>query len=366
MQFHYNQIKYFSYKGKPIKKTADFCLNYMRNYFAKNPEFNVLLISTKLKRLLDKQEQKESKEFFESFRADRKDKVKLEECLYIIDENKIPHSIGFIFMELGNTSFIDLKILTQREFQPKKKSNYTELPEYEELMARTAQVDSTYIPLAENIEPQAVGSLLSSEGKPMDSCTVQEKILIRETGRLDVIPDTVSDILEKLNHKANVILGKTDQQRPYRKAWQIFFMERALEIASQSTCLSRHVGAVFVKDKHEIAASFNGVPPEYPHPTVCLRKQKGAESGGNLSDCPCNHAEANGLAFAARMGASLYGCTVYCTSKPCSQCMGTLAIVKPKAIIYLSDYPHPIASDIAEKCNIPMFTLEEAINLNIT
>lgn len=137
--------------------------------------------------------------------------------------------------------------------------------------------------------------------------------------------------------------------------WKDFFMKQAENIARQSTCKSgRTVGAVFVLDKICLMSSFNGVPPDYPHPTICERRKQGCASGEKLDLCPCNHAESNGIAQAARYGISLKGSTLYCTAKPCVGCMGYIANAGIKKIIFRDDYPHLLSEEIAKYAKIEL------------
>jgi len=125
-------------------------------------------------------------------------------------------------------------------------------------------------------------------------------------------------------------------------------MEEAEHAAQMSTCAAgRKVGAVFVKDKRILSTGVNGVPAGYPHPLVCVRKQENVPSGEGLHKCACQHAEANGIANAARAGVSLLGSTIYTTTEPCVMCMGALANVGIIEVIYKEPYHHRLSVDIA-------------------
>ena len=69
----------------------------------------------------------------------------------------------------------------------------------------------------------------------------------------------------------------------------------------RSTCLSRRVGCVIVRDGQVIATGYNGTPArtwhpeEFPKPCPCV----GGVSGADLSLKYCAHAEANALAQSA-------------------------------------------------------------------
>ena len=140
-----------------------------------------------------------------------------------------------------------------------------------------------------------------------------------------------------------------------RKAWHQHWMETAQHAAEMSTCASgRKVGAVFVKDQRVVSTGFNGVPVNFPHPLVCVRREENIPSGQDLHKCACAHAEANGIANAARAGTSLLGSVLFCTTQPCAMCMGALANVGVKEVIYAEQYPHEMTERIRAAADIPM------------
>lgn len=80
----------------------------------------------------------------------------------------------------------------------------------------------------------------------------------------------------------------------------------------RSTCNRAQVGAVIVQDGRVVSSGYAGAPSGLPH---C-----GPEC--NLSQ-PCDrtvHAEAGAITYAARVGISTQGATLYCTHCPCLEC----------------------------------------------
>jgi len=139
-----------------------------------------------------------------------------------------------------------------------------------------------------------------------------------------------------------------------RVSWLQHHMQSAEHTAQMSTCAAgRKVGCVFVKDNRVISSGVNGVPAGYPHPLVCVRQQEGCKSGEGLHLCACAHAEANGIANAARVGVCLHGSTLYVTSQPCAACAGLLANVGVKEIVYRDPYPHKLSQLITGYAQIP-------------
>ena len=153
-----------------------------------------------------------------------------------------------------------------------------------------------------------------------------------------------------------------------RIPWDDYFMLIAKLVSTRSTCLKRRVGAVIVKDKRILATGYNGQLPEVPHcgehpcdkcpsdyicsdydlqyiscafhvfgdrPIPCWKEQK-----GNRRYCRAIHAEANAILQAAKMGISLKGTVLYCTLKPCSDCIKMIASVGIKRVYYELDYYH--------------------------
>jgi len=130
-------------------------------------------------------------------------------------------------------------------------------------------------------------------------------------------------------------------------------MEAAEHAAEMSTCAAgREVGAVFVRDNRMLVTGFNGVPAKSPHPLVCIRRETNVPSGEKLDMCGCAHAEANGIANAAREGISLKNSTVYCTTEPCVMCSGALANVGISKIIYRDAYNSAMGADISRYAQI--------------
>ena len=120
------------------------------------------------------------------------------------------------------------------------------------------------------------------------------------------------------------------------------YMAIAHLFAQRSTCLRGQVGSVAVKNNHIVAAGYNGAPPGMPHcldvgcggGVVTRPAQLDPLPGGEVPrpaemqdviEFPdgCTravHAEANLVAYAARLGVSLEGSTVYNTAGPCLPC----------------------------------------------
>jgi len=115
-----------------------------------------------------------------------------------------------------------------------------------------------------------------------------------------------------------------------------YFLEEAHLVGSRSKCLSRHIGAVLVRDGHRIASGYNGPAKKVPHcdyrddkgnyvttkcSNICPRQRMGYESGEGMEQCPAVHAEVGAICIAARFGIATEGTTLYANCPvPCSDC----------------------------------------------
>lgn len=133
--------------------------------------------------------------------------------------------------------------------------------------------------------------------------------------------------------------------------WDTYFLNVCEVVASNSMCMSRHNGAILVRDNSILATGYNGPPRGVPHcgkrrieldhnlrnrmtrtidPTVvdtdrCPRKVMGYASGDGLSYCIAAHAEQNCIANAARLGVNTNHTDLYINDQiPCKICLNML------------------------------------------
>lgn len=108
-------------------------------------------------------------------------------------------------------------------------------------------------------------------------------------------------------------------------------MEMAYLMANRSTCNRLKVGAVFGFNGRLLASGYNGAPSGMPHCTP----------EGCNADTPCSntqHAEANGIAFAAKYGIRLEGSSLYTTDSPCRSCAMLLINCGVTTVFYARPY----------------------------
>ncbi len=125
------------------------------------------------------------------------------------------------------------------------------------------------------------------------------------------------------------------------KKWDKQFFDLCNEIAKWSTCLSRQIGVVIVRDNTIITTGFNGPPRGVTHcgearilkdsslkyilPTnrhLCPRQAMGFKSGEGLEFCTASHAEENAIVNAARIGVSTLETVMFMSCGiPCKECL---------------------------------------------
>lgn len=142
--------------------------------------------------------------------------------------------------------------------------------------------------------------------------------------------------------------------------WDSYFHKICGAVASKSSCLSRQIGAILVRDRSIVSTGYNGPARDYPHcQNECPRLAKGYKSGEGLIECPAAHAEGNCIANAARIGASTVGSILYMNSIiPCKDCAillvnaGTIEIVVEETVPY-----HLMSLDILKNVKVRSFDL---------
>lgn len=124
-------------------------------------------------------------------------------------------------------------------------------------------------------------------------------------------------------------------ERATRASWDSYFMSIADAVASRSTCLHRHQGAVIVRDNHILCTGFNGSPPGQPH---CSDLGWCAKDEGEPCRAAGCHGESKCIAWAARTGTQVLDATLYSVYSPCRDCCNLLAVVGIKCVKYKEVY----------------------------
>ena len=141
-----------------------------------------------------------------------------------------------------------------------------------------------------------------------------------------------------------------------RPSWDDYFMTITKVVATRSTCLRRHVGAILVKDKRILATGYNGAPAGLRHcgEIGCLRQDASIPSGTRHELCRGLHAEQNAIIQAANHGISIRGSTLYCTNKPCVICSKMIINAGISQVYYEEGYDDPLADQMLEEASIDM------------
>ena len=141
-----------------------------------------------------------------------------------------------------------------------------------------------------------------------------------------------------------------------RPSWDEYFMTISHQVASRSTCLRRHVGAVLVKDKRILATGYNGTPRNVAHceDVGCLREQQGIESGQRHELCRGIHAEQNAIIQAALHGVAIEGASVYSTHQPCVLCAKMLINAGIVEMVFSHAYPDPLSESMCEEAGVEL------------
>jgi len=150
----------------------------------------------------------------------------------------------------------------------------------------------------------------------------------------------------------------------YRPDWDTYFMLQAEIAKLRSNCVTRHIGAVIVKDNRQIATGYNGTPPGIKNcfeggcPRCMDRVNRKIKSGEGLERCLCTHAEANAIMQCALFGnaGSTKGATLYTTFAPCIECSKMAISVGITKIVVLADYPED-GTGLLKEANIKLSQL---------
>ncbi len=133
-----------------------------------------------------------------------------------------------------------------------------------------------------------------------------------------------------------------------------YFLKITNLVATRTTCLRRHVGAVMVKDKRILTTGYNGAPRGHPHclDIGCLREELGIPSGERHELCRGVHAEQNAIIQAAIFGISLEGATLYVNLHPCLICSKMLINAGIVRIVYSEGYPDDLAMEMLKETHV--------------
>lgn len=125
------------------------------------------------------------------------------------------------------------------------------------------------------------------------------------------------------------------------------FIKIAEEVSKWSKCISKHVGALIVKDNRILSTWYNWTPAWYINCSDYWNNNYTKEHH-DWSDKYEIHAEMNSILWAARKGVNIEWSTIYCTHQPCFQCTKNIIASWIKKIVYKNKYEH-VDSSITNK-----------------
>ena len=145
-----------------------------------------------------------------------------------------------------------------------------------------------------------------------------------------------------------------------RPSWNQYFTSITRMVATRSTCLRRHVGAILVKEKRILATGYNGAPAGLKHciEVGCIREEASIPSGTRHELCRALHAEQNAIVQAAYHGTPIAGSTLYCTNKPCVICSKMLINAGIERIFFDKDYDDDLADAMLDEAGIEIMRFE--------
>lgn len=137
--------------------------------------------------------------------------------------------------------------------------------------------------------------------------------------------------------------------------WDNYFIKMAELAKERSTCISRQVGAVIVKDRHVIATGYNGATKGSKHCDEkggCIRKKMGIPSGERMDICSAVHAEQNAIIQAAYTGVSTKDATMYVTVSPCFTCAKMIVNAGIVKVVTAGDYPDDRTKELFKEVGV--------------
>jgi len=146
-----------------------------------------------------------------------------------------------------------------------------------------------------------------------------------------------------------------------RPSWDEYFLQLADLVASRSTCMRRHVGAVLVRNERIIATGYNGAPRGLKHclDIGCLREEQGIPSGHRYELCRGVHAEQNALINAAYYGVSTQDTVLYCTNQPCIICARMIINAGINKVVHRGNFNDSLALEFLDEAGIELVFMED-------
>ena len=188
-------------------------------------------------------------------------------------------------------------------------------------------------------DPVSFERFLELERQELSSPDTQGQQLLA-TGRLANVSFANNGTRQDLRSKVAEWVKRTAPKMT-RPGWDPYFMKLAQVVALRSNCIKRKVGAIIVRDLRVISTGYNGTPRGTRNcfEGGCPRCGGLADSGTQLGDCLCSHAEENAITQAAYHGVSVNGGVLYTTYSPCLTCSKMIINSGVVEVVYNLEYP---------------------------
>jgi dCMP deaminase len=230
----------------------------------------------------------------------------------------------------------------------------TGLP-YSEIYEKVIDEIRGAFPIDEDIEEfilaVTVRVLIAQNSKVIYDLLAEPRDIYREIAaknlriRRDKVTDEMIEGVKAAAKKFEAVSYSVEDEPA--SSWDEYYYNVCREVARNSKCLSRKIGAILVNDKSIISTGYNGPPRGIPRcdirweidrefinkyspsiaedvnlKNICPRYAIGFKSGEGLEICPAGHAERNALINAARNGIKTKGTILYMScGVPCGPCM---------------------------------------------
>ena len=121
------------------------------------------------------------------------------------------------------------------------------------------------------------------------------------------------------------------------KQKMIDYFFKVAELTSElSTCQSKQVGAVLVKDKRILAIGYNGTPQGKSHCNSQVFTDREKHHAWSLSNEL--HAEQNLISFCSKNGINTNKCDLFTTLSPCVDCSKMILASGIRQVFYINIY----------------------------
>lgn len=131
------------------------------------------------------------------------------------------------------------------------------------------------------------------------------------------------------------------------------YMRMVREVASESYCERRKVGALILTVDDIILIGYNGTPSGFPNVCEC---EDGSETLPYVL-----HAEANAISKASGSPVSVRDAVMFCTTSPCVECAKLIIQSKLKEVWFLEKYRCEDGINLLKKANIAVYHYEDGV-----